>query len=209
MESKIYNTTITIEGVEQKNNKLTLVAHDKKRYGFWMTKKDGSDSAPYLQFKSMDLKQGDSVFIGYVLEPYTDSRGVNREALKIINFRETSEKPTQTASQPQTPRSGQNYASGEVSGRNWEKEAYEKCCSIWAAALYGGGFDSNKDPVNFIKEGYFWNTFQAIKADGEKRFNPSPLRQAVQAHAPKVVADELPTIQQDEAMDSLVESVPF
>jgi hypothetical protein len=115
MESKIYNTTITIEGVELKNNKLTLLAHDRTRYGFWMTKKDSTDLAPYSQFKGIDLKQGDNVYIGYVLEHYTDARGVNREALKIINFRETNERPTQTAPQPQSPRISQNSASGSGS----------------------------------------------------------------------------------------------
>ena len=54
----------------------------------------------------------------------------------------------------------------------------------------------------------------AIKIEDEinKQLNPSKFRQTVQATAPKVVVPEedLPSIQQDEeALDSLVEGVPF
>jgi hypothetical protein len=53
-------------------------------------------------------------------------------------------------------------------GRNYEQEAYVKCCSIWAAEeLYGGHVD---EALNRLRNGHYWELFQAIKADGEKRF---------------------------------------
>lgn len=116
MPDKIYNDTITIESVETKNNKLTLVAHNKKRYSFWMTKKDGTDSAPYAQYKSMELKPGDSVFIGYVIEEYDTDYG-RKQSNKIINFRETNEKPTQTSSQRTESNRGQKQGSSDEFGK--------------------------------------------------------------------------------------------
>src|SRR4029078_1536738 len=98
-DDKIYNDTITIESVEQKNEKITLIAHNRNRYGFWTTKKDGTDSAPYAQFKNMGLKKDVTVRIGDVIEQYTDKMGVVRESKKIINFQETNEVPSQTPPQ--------------------------------------------------------------------------------------------------------------
>ena len=180
-----------------KNNKLTLLAHDGKRYGFWMTKKDGTDSAPYSQLKDMDLKQGDNVYIGYVLEPYTDARGVNREALKITNFRETNERPIQTASQPESPRTGQNNASG--SGSN---DAFGRRLAIHGminARLV------NHDIVKVFSE---LGELMRLEEEIDNFLNPSPIRQAVQVHAPKVFPpeEELPIIDEGNLN---VEGIPF
>jgi hypothetical protein len=46
----------------------------------------------------------------------------------------------------------------------------------------------------------------AIEDEAEKQLNPSPLRQAVQAHAPSVLDEDLPVIQQEE---NLGEDIPF
>jgi len=72
--------------------------------------------------------------------------------------------------------------------RNFEQEAYVKCCSIWAAAhIQAGERITGPQPpngpeqlyiINRIQFGDFWELFQIIKKDGEKRF--SPLRQAVE-----------------------------
>lgn len=59
------------------------------------------------------------------------------------------------------PKAATNYAPKE---RNWDREAYEKCCSIWAAQL------QVEAAIEQIKNGDYWNLFQAIRADGEKRF---------------------------------------
>lgn len=52
----------------------------------------------------------------------------------------------------------------EVLPRNFDREAYEKCCSIWIAASLTGRPDVTP---NFQ---LYWDLFQAIRADGEKRF---------------------------------------
>jgi hypothetical protein len=127
---KILNDAITIESVEQKNDRITLVDHNKNRYGFWATRKakdeEGNpvidqagnqvmeDSAPMTQFKNMGLKKGMTVRIGYVIEPYTDKMGVSRESKKIINFQETNDSPSQTPPPAESSNDGANRGhSGE------------------------------------------------------------------------------------------------
>jgi hypothetical protein len=71
--------------------------------------------------------------------------------------------------------------------RNFDKEAYEKCCSIWLAALLG------RQNVSAVTPDFeqFWNLFQAIRADGEKRF-ATGWNKAVQTFSPSATADEPP-----------------
>lgn len=78
------------------------------------------------------------------------------------------------------PRANSSPTQPPKENRNWDKEAYEKCCSIWAAALLEAGIPVESERgtdqayVVGIKEWIvrerFWNLFQAIRADGEKRF---------------------------------------
>jgi len=54
--------------------------------------------------------------------------------------------------------------------RNWEREAYEKCCSIWAAGLMQREGASLEFVNGWIGSGGFYKLFQAIKQSGEKHF---------------------------------------
>jgi hypothetical protein len=104
MNDQIYNKVITITGVEQKNGKMTLTDHEGKKFSFWMTKKDGTNSSPYAQFKDADLKQGSTIQIGYVLEEYESAYGP-KKSNKIISFRETNEAPSKTSAASSTQNS--------------------------------------------------------------------------------------------------------
>jgi hypothetical protein len=75
----------------------------------------------------------------------------------------------------------------------WERQAYEKCCSLCAAALIQNG--GHKALEDIIEKRQFWELFQAIKADGAKRFAPNA----------KLDSDR-PVIQQEEIN---VEDIPF
>lgn len=218
MDQQILNSTITIESVEQKDNRVSILAHDKNRYSFWATRKakdnEGNpvldtnnqpvleESSPMAQFRNMGLRKGSTVRIGYVIEPYTDKMGKNREAKKIINFQETNDQPTQTPLKTQTGRSGANIASGGIPAPDngsimvlkdesfWERQAYEKCCSLWASH---GTIDQALDALN---RGRFWDLFQAIKADGAKRFSATPNSVAnLEPELPVIQQEELPVIQ--------------
>jgi hypothetical protein len=60
----------------------------------------------------------------------------------------------------------QNYAPS-APARNFDKEAYEKCVSIWVKGELGQPIET---VIAKINSGYFWELFQAIRKDGEKRF---------------------------------------
>jgi hypothetical protein len=211
MDEKIYNDAITIESVEQKNDRVTLVAHNKNRYGFWATRKakdrNGEvifdhhnqpvmeDSAAMTQFKNMGLKKGGTVRIGYVIESYTDKNGVNRESKKIINFQESNEAPTvaadrltplNTALQPESSR-------GEAPARSQgtSTDAFGR-----RLALHG--------MVNgMLAAGA---TVDVIARDLKALLK---LEDAIDLalNGDAVVSDDLPTIQQGE--DINVEDIPF
>ncbi len=53
--------------------------------------------------------------------------------------------------------------------RNWDKEAYEKCCSIWAAARLGAGMKL-ADICLEIDNGVYSRLFDAIREHADKRF---------------------------------------
>jgi hypothetical protein len=202
-DDKIYNDTITIESVEQKDSKITIVAHNRNRYGFWTTKKDGTDSAPYSQFQTMGLKKGDTVRIGYVIEPYRDKMGVGRESKKIINFQETNEAPSQTPPRQESPR-----GEAPVRSQGMSSDAFGRRLGVQGhinALLSNPNYysvENNIDLSLLVKEAI------AIEDEAEKQLNPSPLRQAVARHAPSVVDDDLPVIQ-TEGIDVDVDSIPF
>lgn len=197
-DQQILNATITIEAVVDKGKKLSIKGNDGSRvstYSVWKSKQDGSDSQTYAQFKTMDLGVGSTVYVGYVIDEFTTNiNGLDKrvQSKKIINFRETNEVPSQSSQRPESPRIGQNNASSEVIKDSlfYERLAYEKCCSLWAQGM------SEDAALDRIQSGKFYQLFQAIKADGTKRFSGAPL----------VGANLIPVVHVD---DDLVEGIPF
>lgn len=186
---QILNTTITIESVEQKDSLIKLLAHDKKRYSFFTTKKDGTDTAVYAQFKTMGIKKDVSVHIGYVIDSYTDKTGQLREANKVINFREA----TQTPSWRATPRTDAPVSPQRESG-----EAFGKRLAIhgFVNALLSNGATIEtvvKDLPALLR----------LEDEIEKVLNPSAFRKQVAALAPQIVEPDLPVIHQEE------DEIPF
>jgi len=74
----------------------------------------------------------------------------------------------QSTSNYQNPAPRPKSSVTEAPTRNFDREAYEKCCSIWAAAYIGRA--ETDDVLVAISDGRFWELFQAIRKDGEKRF---------------------------------------
>lgn len=52
--------------------------------------------------------------------------------------------------------------------RNFDREAYEKCCSIWLAGELSREIPSSEMLNERLNR--YWNYFQAIRADGANRF---------------------------------------
>lgn len=178
---------ITIKSIFDKQGepKFTVYDTEGNRYTGFKT----WEGSPTVEYSLLTMGNHNEPFVKGQQALIQFVRNGQYMNLKGIYPAETTPKPGRV----ETPRNGQNYASSEVSGRNFEREAYEKCCSIWAAALLGNG-----KTVTPVELDGFHTLFQAIKASGEKHFNPSKLRQAVQAHAPKVTEPDLSVIQQDE-----------
>lgn len=97
---------------------------------------------------------------------------------------------------------GQNYpraAAAPTPARNFEREAYEKCCTNWCSALISKGMTLTALNET-IETGKLWDLFQNIKKDGEKRFSGMETARAK-------FTDPLPVIQQEDEIN--VEDLPF
>jgi hypothetical protein len=118
MDQQIFNKTITISEVVMKQtiggNKYAIKDHEGRTFNFFTTKKDGGDTSVYSQFKNMELAVGSTVMIGYVEDEF-EREGKTVISKKIINFRESSDEPTQTAPQGKSFNLGQNFVRSEVS----------------------------------------------------------------------------------------------
>lgn len=212
MDQQILNSTITIEEVVDKEKKLSIKANNGNRsftYSVWKTKQDGTDSQTYAQFKSMGLKVGSTVMIGYVIDEYeTEIGGFPKkvQSKKIINFREASAQGSQTAPQDKSSNGEANrgqsgHSSGYKDDTFWDMKAYKQC-------LWGYWLERSKGKPAYAvlspeEMDLVWGVFKSIEADGAKRFSQPDLQPS------------LPVIQQDEdyrqgSADNMdVDSVPF
>jgi hypothetical protein len=99
-QQKILNKAITIQEVQMKQttggSKYAIKDHEGRTFNFFTTKKDGTDTSVFAQFKNMGLGVGHTVQIGYVEDEF-EREGKRVISKKIINFRETNEAPTQTS----------------------------------------------------------------------------------------------------------------
>jgi hypothetical protein len=182
MQDGIINKNIRVENIEAKmastgNMKYILTDSDKNKYFFWQKNK-GEDSNVYLSFTGMEVKKGDTVAIGYTEK---DESFINREG-KTINYtdrfilglREANGVPTSNSSsrtqslRGEAPNASQTPSS--LGTRNWDREAYEKCCSIWAAASLQRPEMTISGVINGIESGNFYKLFQAIRQSGYEKF---------------------------------------
>jgi hypothetical protein len=99
-KQQILNKTITIQRISTKETKsgqkYSLRDHEGRTFNFFTTKQDGADTSAFSQFKSMGLKMGSTVMIGYVEDEF-QMEGKTVISKKIINFTETGDTPSQTA----------------------------------------------------------------------------------------------------------------
>lgn len=179
----VHNKNISVDTVETKmastgNTKYILTMGKDKHY-FWRLE-NGSEGEVFKSFMGMSnaglIKKGSVAAIGFTEEDESfvnkEGKTINYRSRHIVGLREAGIGAVVSApSTAEKPRGEANSASSEKLGRNWDREAYEKCCSLWSAALFqGSGIDA---PIKrYIGDGHFWNLFQAIKADGAKRFSP-------------------------------------
>lgn len=200
MDNKLINAVIQLTSKEEKTGKFGPMAKTKDEKGLtytvYKTKKDGTVSVAWDQLQALSV--GDMVQAGFAEEIVEHPEHGKYTARTIRSFNsDIGNGVANSQAQAKSSNLGHSGASGGVLKDDafWEKQAHEKCCSLWTAALMQRG---TLAVPNFDE---FWTIFQAIKADGNKRF--SPLRQAVQKHAPAVMDEDLPVIQQDEDVDDI------
>lgn len=189
-DQKILNKTITISEVVMKQttggNKYAIKDHEGRTFNFFTTKKDGTDTSVYAQFKNMELEVGSTVMIGYVEEEFNNKDGKKVISKKIINFRETNGQPTQTASHG---KSSTGEASTRSQSHSGDAFGHRLAVQGHINALLSNPSYYGTYPVtiaNLVKEAI------AIEDEAEKQLNPSKFRQTVQQHASNVVDEDLP-----------------
>jgi hypothetical protein len=202
-QQKILNKAITIQEIQLKQttggSKYAIKDHEGRTFNFFTTKKDGGDTSVFAQFKNMGLKIGDTVLIGYVEDEF-EREGKKVISKKIINFRETNDAPSQTTATGQSFNGGANRGqsghSGDAFGRRLGVQGHINAL-LSNPNYYGGQLGA---PISAVVS-------EAIAVEDEAEKQLSPLRQAVQAHAPSVLDEDLPVIQQGEDLSG--EDVPF
>lgn len=94
---------ITISSVEDKGIQLKIKDEQGKTYSFFKTKKDGSQTQAFEQFKY--YKVGDRTGISYKEVPFTGKDGQNVTMKNIMGFMpilpETNEQPARPMATPQ------------------------------------------------------------------------------------------------------------
>jgi hypothetical protein len=216
MDNQIQNKVIVITSVETKDSKIALIDQDGKKFNFFTTKRDGGDTSAYAQYKTMELKKGDTVQIGYVEEEFTTRDGQTARTKKIISFRETNEQPSQSSPSTEkpsheAPRASQGPSSNDsqyVFGRRLGVQGHIN-------ALLSNPNVYNSEGLGQIHFSKVVELAIEIEDEAEKQLNPSPLRQAVNKFAPSVVAPDIAEMAQDMEMNQpddnyvSVEDIPF
>jgi hypothetical protein len=176
--NQLLNATIEIVEMSDKLGKFGPIKKLKGKniesgqtntYTVYKSKQDGTDSAAWTQLQSIAV--GDTVSVGYAEQAGTMPDGKPFTSRIVRNFDKDlgNGRKNYVQHNPAPPAQSkpisQNMKPSEPLGRNWEREAYEKCCSIWAAALLGNG-----KTVTPVELDGFNSLFQAIKKSGEKHF---------------------------------------
>lgn len=220
--NELLNKTITVSAKEEKlaGGKPVMKIKDANNlvYSVWKFKQDGTESIAWGQIPDI----GEITQIGYIKEnKQTEAYGtVTYRTIRTFNKDIGNGVANHQAQVTQSVPQGHNSHSQTLKDdKFFQQLAYEKCCSLWLASLLQsqGLFQTFPDSEKQIFDS-FWTYFQAIKADGKKRFFEFDI--SVAANGGKGVdvngvgikeplPEELPTIQAGGGEDISVEDIPF
>lgn len=215
--SKYPATNIVYSGIEDKGGPTVTILDEKKhKWTIWKKDYDNPDrySEAYSSLQNFHIGESFGVEYGEKEESFTPTEGPNRgKSIKftrrtIFKILPTVANPTAIPSQTPAPAQSSNPGHSVASGGAlkddtfWERQAYEKCCSLWIASMIREGSTAQVTIKNAIKTGYFWDLFQAIKADGANRFVATP-------NSVANLEPELPVIQVEETISDLGDDIPF
>lgn len=214
--SKYPATNIVYSGLEDKGGPTVTILDEKKnKWTIWKADYENKDqdSEAYSSLKNFHIGESFGVEYGEKEESFTPTDGPNRG--KSINFTRrtiykilpTVANPTTLPPKPLVQAKESNLGHSLLSSGPlkddafWERQAYEKCCSLWIGALIQKQgiytVDGVLNGLGQLQAGEFHHLFKAIKADGAKRFSGGL----------KPTNLDLPVIQVDDEVN--VDSIPF
>ena len=208
---ELINKVIVVSAKEEKlaNGKPVMKVKDEKglTYSVWKFKQDGKESVAWGKIPDL----GVTTQIGYVENVKQDPEHGATTYRTIRTFNEdigqgvANHKVQGATPQPNNFTTNPLYDKPEFKPRNFDQEAYEKCSSLWSASLLQRTGTTTKDAIAMVETGMCWELFQAIKADGKKRFfefdkttltgSDKPLTASI---AQGDMVEDLPTIQVQE-----------
>lgn len=197
MDNKLINKVITISSEETKKTQYGLVKKIKDEngltYSIFDTKKDGSESAAWAQYK--DLSIGDTVQISYVEEP-KEFEGKRYMARTIRNFSKDIGNGVKNAREYQHSQTSGN-ARPEANSRSTESPRESNTAFGQRLAIHGmvnGMLAAGKTPAEV--EESLGQLLRLEDAIADALNTPSDY-----------MDDDLPTIHADDTVN--VEDIPF
>jgi hypothetical protein len=207
----LQNAVITIAERSDKlakNGKMAkLKSSDGKTYNVFEKKADGTTSVAWEQLSELEI--GDSVQIGYSESPYTlpDGKEVTTKNIRSFNkdigqgmMNAQSQGKTLNHEAPRPLKNDSGTSGTDAFGRRLGIQGHIN--ALLSNPTY---FNTRSIDLASIK-GLVQFAIQ-IEDEAERQLNPSPLRAAVQKHAPSVVEEPLPS--HDINDDVNVEDIPF
>lgn len=167
MNQELQNKVITVSAKEEKlqGGKPVMKIKDEQNltYTVYKTKQDGTTSIAWGQIPDI----GNTVQIGFVEQP-GEYEGKAITYRTIRTFNKDVAQGVQTPRQERFSNPLYNKPKTEV---NWDQLGYEKTLSLWCGHFISNPMFKGTDFLEKqISNGTFWKLFQAIKADGKKRF---------------------------------------
>jgi hypothetical protein len=161
--SKYPSTNITLSSLEDKG--LTVKIKDSEGRSWHVWKADYNNKAAmsdaWEALQQIKIGESFGVKYGEKEESYNGKNYTKRTIYEILPVVANPTEPSKI-----NPLYNKAEKRPEIKdNRFWEQQAYEKCCSLWAAE-----YEDVRLAIDAIESGKFWELFQAIKADGKKRF---------------------------------------
>lgn len=207
MDNDLIKELIEVSDITEKrfeNGKQAKIKGNGKTYTVYEKKQDGTTSAAWSALERVGI--GSTIQVCYVEKPGEfEGKAYTSRIVRIIN-EDIGNGMANSLSQQQTHRpTGSPTAAQSKDDKFWEQQAYEKCQSLWSAAAIQNG-TSTSDIINIIGQGNFWQLFQAIKADGKKRFFDFGKPQGVQGAYLEPLPEDLPIVDAETPAKSELDS---
>lgn len=202
MSNNKFEAVITIKKIGEKDNKFWIQDENGDYYSGFKAYQ-GTENIEYSELcrgnHGEGFKEGDQASIQFVKKVGNDDK-IYRNLKHIFPA-----EATQVATPPKSPVLEPPVKRSEVLPKNYEREAFEKCSSIWAAAMLGR--EPLGNVLDTIKSGAFWDMFKAIKASGKAHFETGNRIQVNSPEVQETLDQDVPPMMNDTSES--FDEVPF